>query len=179
MKSIKHVICCFAVLSLLLAGCASYVNVKYDHDPGYNFASLKTYNWLPVQLSARANQMKINRFKNAVNSELSAKGMEVTSDNPDFLIALHGFAETKVDIDIQDYGYRYSGFWGMGTRDIDINTYEEGTVFLDFVDGESKELFWRGEATGTIEPNITPEHQGKKFADVAARLIANFPPSGN
>jgi hypothetical protein len=164
-------------LLILVSGCASVVDVRHDYDPRFDFGGLETYNWLPVKAQPGANQLRINRFKSAVDEELEARGVELISDNPDFLIALHGFTQTVINV--IDYGYQYGSRWSMQPRNLDVSTYEQGTVFLDFVDGESKELFWRGVAEGTLESDLSIEQQEEKFARIAAALIAEFPPKGD
>jgi len=163
-------------LLVFIFGCASSVSVKHDYDPGYNFTNLKTYDWLPVKSeNLEISELRIKRFQNAVNQELAAKGKTLSSENPDFLIALHGMTKTRVNV--TDWGYSYGPYWRAGYRDVDVSSYEEGTIFLDFVDAESKELFWRGVGTGVAEPNLSAEQQEKKFASAASKLLEKFPPS--
>ena len=81
----------FFVLFLigLTVSCASIYGVKYDFDQQANFADLKTFDWMPVPEKAGINSLVVQRVKKAVNAELQAKGLMVTSNNPDFLIAQH------------------------------------------------------------------------------------------
>lgn len=164
-----------AVAALVfIFGCAPSISVNHDYDPDYNYTDLKTYTWLPVQGASQVSELKIKRFQRAVDAELAVRGMQHSSENPDFLIALHGMTQNKVNV--TDWGYTYGRYWAAGPRNIDVDTYQEGTVFLDFIDAESKELFWRGAGTSEIEPDISPERQEGKFAAVAAKLLADFPP---
>jgi hypothetical protein len=163
-----------AVIAFVLS-CAPSISVNHDYDPDYNYTNLKTYAWIPVQGAAQVSELKIKRFQNAVDTELAARGMQQSSENPDFLSALHGMAQNKVNV--TDWGYSYGRYWAAGPRNIDVDTYQEGTVFLDFVDAKSKELFWRGAGTSVIEPGISPEKQEGKFAAAAAKLLAGFPPT--
>jgi hypothetical protein len=156
-------------------GCGPSVTVNHDYDNGYNFTNLKTYNWIPIKSDGLVSELKIKRFQNAIDQELQAKGVILTDVNPDFLIALQGMAETKVNV--TDYGYSYGSRWGYGSRNVDVNTYKEGTIFLDFVDAKTKELFWRGTAISVVEPDLTAEQQEQKFAYAASKLLAQFPPT--
>jgi hypothetical protein len=159
-----------------VVSCGPSISVNHDYDPAYNFATLKTYDWIPVQGSAEVSDLKIKRFQSAINKELEAKGMKQSSENPDFLIALQGMAQTKVNV--TDYGYSYGPYWGAGPRNIDVSTYHEGTIFLDFVDSNTKELFWRGTGSSVVEPGLSAEKQEEKFAMAASKLLAKFPPAG-
>jgi len=139
---------------------------------------------------AKTNELTTKHIKLAVNRELISKGLELRSENPDMLIALHGGKEKKVDV--QEWGYAYGDrdyqYWGyhprpwvpepMG-RDIeyrrgtDTYEYEVGTLIVDFVDAKTKSLIWRGRATGVVDPDIGSE----KINEIIKKLLENFPPS--
>jgi len=77
------------VLSVLFfigftASCATTYDVKYDYDRQVNFSDLKTFDWMQTPERAGANSLIVQRVKNAVNAELKAKGLRMTSENPDF-----------------------------------------------------------------------------------------------
>ena len=163
------------VVLVVTVNCSPSISVNHDYDPGYNFTSLKTYDWIPVQGTAQVSELMVKRFQNAINKELESKGMQLSSDNPDFLVALQGIA--KVRVNITDLGYSYGGYWGVGPRNIDVNTYQEGTIYLDFVDAGTKELFWRGAGTSVMEPGLAAEKQEQKFAVAASKLLSKFPPA--
>ncbi len=99
-------------------------------------------------------------------------------ENPDFLIALHTGKQAKVNI--RDWGYshgRYGRDWGAtGGSRIDVYQYEEGTIMLDFVDAESRELIWRGTATAEIDLQRTPEERDKLVDEGVTEMLKNFPP---
>ena len=162
-------------LFMLVLSCAASVSVKHDYDPQYDFAALKTYSWLSVQAPAQASELRVKRFQSAIDRQLETKGMQMVSENPDFMIALHGFTTTKVNV--TDYGYNYGRYWSMGSRNIDVSTYKEGTIFLDFVDSKSKELVWRSSATSVVEPDLSVEEQEQKFNMAGEKMLAEFPPA--
>ena len=96
----------FIVLcSLILTTSCSIITVSYDYDLEANFTRLRTFDWLPIPIKARANELNVKHIKRAVNRELETKGLKRNSANPDFLIALHIVEERKVDI--VDWGYTY------------------------------------------------------------------------
>jgi hypothetical protein len=178
---------------LLFINCAPF-SVSYDFDTEANFASLRTYDWLPVpekaQGLAKTNELTTKHIKLAVNRELKSKGLEPRSENPDMLIALHGGKEKKVDV--QEWGYAYGDrdnqYWGYHPRPwgpepagrdhleyrrgIDTYEYEVGTLIIDFVDAKTKSLIWRGTATGVVDPDIGSE----KINEIVNKLLENFPP---
>jgi hypothetical protein len=163
------------VFVTLIFGCGPSITVNHDYDPGYNFSTLKTFAWIPVKTSARVSELTVKRFQNAIEKQLEAKGMTPAAENPDFLIALQGTAQNKVNV--TDYGYSYGRYWGGGMGGVDINTYQEGTIYLDFIDGKSKELFWRGTGTSVVEPGLSAEAQENKFNYAAEKILQGFPPA--
>jgi len=159
--------------------CASIYGVQYDYDKQVNFESLKTYDWLPIPEKATMDSLVVNRVKNAVNSELQAKGLTMTSNNPDFFIAEHLGKKDKVKVTNWGYGYgsygRYrGGYWGP--QGVDTYQYEEGSLILDFVDAKSKKMIWRGVAKAQIDDTNTPEKSEKLIDEAVQEILKNFPP---
>lgn len=185
----------YIVLIGLLVFCMSCatVNITYDFDQEANFAGIKTYDWLPVPEKAYDNELIIKRIKHAVNRDLQAKGLQMTKDNPDIVIAIRGGKEKKVDVQEWGYGYddrtHYDYNWGphhpweyrdpIGRdrfeyrRGVDTYEYELGTLILDFVDAKKKELIWRGTATGVVDTSKTAE----QINEVVGKILENYPPS--
>ena len=95
MRAFKILIVLFCIGFTL--SCAIY-DVKYDYDTNANFADLKTFDWMPVPEKAGIDSFVVQRVKNAVNTELQAKGLVMTSDNQDFLIATHLGQKEKIFI---------------------------------------------------------------------------------
>lgn len=171
----------FLILCLMVftVSCST-VTVKYDYDTKADFASLQAYDWLPVPVKADINSLTVTRIKNAVNTELKAKGMEMTADNPDFLIAMHLGKDKKLSV--EDWGYAYGlppRYWRgyRGPRPIDVYQYEEGTLILDFVAPKSKHLIWRGVAKSPLDSAKTPEKREKLINEAVHKIFKKFPPA--
>jgi hypothetical protein len=168
-------VCIVFSLAFLLIGCST-ISVNHDYDPDFNFSSLRTYDLLPVPAKAARNELVVKRVVSAVKQNLDAKGIIRDSRKPDFLIAIHGGRQTKVDV--VDWGYSY-GRYGMyrGPRRVDVYEYQEGTLIIDFVDARTRELFWRGTATGVIDPYRSPEERGRIINEAVAKVLDKFPPA--
>ena len=158
----------FAFLIALIVSCSSVYDVGYDYDQQTNFEGLKTYDWLPVPKGIRGDTLVQERIKNAVNSELEAKGLRMTSDEPDFLIAMQAGTEDKVRNVPEHWGYKHTK-----SRRVE---YEEGTLVLDFVDPASKELIWRGTAKADVDSKMAPEKIDKLVNEAVEKTLKNFPP---
>jgi len=174
-------------VSLFIASCAS-MTVNYDYDQRVNFAALKTYNWLPTPPKSEVNQLTIRNIEFAVDKQLRAKGLGMSEENPDFLIAVHVTKQTQVDT--QEWGYAYgSGNFSHGgpygrfvggapanydfRRGTDTYVYDIGTLIIDFVDPRTRELVWRGTGTAEIDPSAP---QTELVNRAVAKVLENFPP---
>jgi hypothetical protein len=174
-----------AVLSaILLLGCSS-VSVTTDYDHEANFAALKTFEWMTVSkdvLSANAstnmfqNSLVDKRFRTAVKSELEAKGLSENSTNPDFLVMYHTGTQEKVNVTNYGYGYGRWGGYGYGGGGVDVQQYTQGTIILDFVDSKTKQLVWRGVATGALADKPDPKTVEERLTGIVQQLLANYPP---
>lgn len=167
-----------------LMGCSSSISINHDFDRDADFASYKTFDWIEaptaVMGSARAAQQRNSlldkRVKTAVERELSAKGFQKESDNPDLLLVYHTGVQDKVEV--TDWGYRYSyDYWGYGGRDISVYNYQQGTLIVDLIEAKTMELVWRGSATKALETNPTPEQVEKTLNEAIARMFQRYPPS--
>lgn len=167
-------ICSMAFLIVLLFGCATTA-VNYDYDKEYDFSSLKTYEWMTMPQNVRAEEFLMKRVKSALSRELSAKGITQDPDNPDFLVALHGSREGKVQV--TDWGYSYGPFGRhIGGPRIDVHQYEQGTLIVDFVEAKTKQMVWRGIASRVLEPDLTPQEKEKLINEAVTDMMKNFPP---
>lgn len=163
------------ITAILLVRCST-ISVMQDYDPEYDFSKLKTFGFLPIPAEAGIDQLNANRFGDAIKSELTTKGYTV-SDQADFGVALLFGKQTKTNI--TSYGYGYGPYWGRygGTSNIDVSQYDEGTLIIDVIDMNKKELVWRGTGTGVIDPNATVEERTANINNAVAQILAQFPPT--
>ena len=163
------------VTAILLVRCST-ISVMQDYDPEYDFSKLKTFGFLPIPEEAGIDQLNANRFGDAIKNEMTAKGYTV-SENADFGVAILFGKQTKTNI--TSYGYGYGHYWGRygGTTNIDVSQYDEGTLIIDVIDMNKKELVWRGTGTGALNPNATVEERTANINNAVAQILAQFPPT--
>jgi len=157
------------MLLVILTGCSTNAT-KYDYETKADFTDLNTFDWFAVPQEAQLNEQVVKDVEDAVNRELAAKGMRKVSENPSFLIALHISKQLKRN----DWSLSDVRYGSYRTRLPQV--YEEGTMILDFVDPETKELLWRGSATAVIESVLTPEEQKNRINKVVSKILDKFPP---
>ena len=85
----------FVCIMILAVSCSSIHDVSYDYDRQADLASLRTYYWLAMPEGVQIDYFLLNRIRDAVNTELKGKGLEVATYKPDFLIAVHFETEEK------------------------------------------------------------------------------------
>jgi len=158
------------LLLLLMLGCSAIYDVSYDYDSEADLTQFRTYDWLPIPKGVEADDLVVGRVKRATNAELGEKGFRMTSDNPDFLIAIHTGSEKKVTYT----AWGYSGRWRSGRRT--KFQYQEGTLVLDFIDGKSKQLVWRGQAKGFLDRKTNPKKEEKLVNEAVTKILKHFPP---
>jgi hypothetical protein len=172
-----------AAACALFAGCSQY-DIQYDYDVDSDFASYRTYAWMPIQIDEGAvgantarqrNTLLDKRIRTAVDATAATKGLSIDEQNPDLLAVYHTGMQNKVDV--TDWGYSYAGsYWGWAGRDIDVYNYTEGTLIVDLVNAKTKQLAWRGSATGVVDPGRSPEEVQERINDVVQKIFENYPP---
>ena len=167
------------LMVVFVVGCSTVYDVQFDYNTKTDFTNLKTYNWLPVPEKADIDSLDAMRVQKAVNTEMQAKGLRLTSGIPDFLIAEHLGKKDKVSV--RDWGYTYgpyAGYWGgyWGPGGVSTFQYEEGSLILDFVDPQTKELIWRGSAKAEVDDVRTPEKREALINEAVQKILKNFPP---
>lgn len=165
----------------VLFGCATQPTVDVDYDTTKDFSTLKAYQWMPATGNAASDELLVGRIRNAVDSQLQAKGHTLATDNPDFLIAMQlsgrstygGSTGVGMSVGIP-VGSR--GRISVGGGKSKAIEKKEGTLVLDFLDAKTKSLAWRGTASATAQPNASPEQQQQRVDQVVGELLASFPP---
>ncbi len=159
-----------------IVGCSS-MTIRTDYDQDTNFARYRTFDWLPKP-GPRApgrqilNPFMVERIKTAIENELIAKGyVKNTEGKPNFMIAIHAGAKDKVNV--TDYGYVYGPRGRWGHRHLEVHKYKEGTLILDFVDPQLKQLIWRGWAVGALE---SPDQVEEQITETVKKILEEFPP---
>lgn len=177
---------CLLALTAALAGCST-VKVHTEYDPTAKFAQYETYAWNPTpagpdQVATARDPAVRAMVVAAIDREMARKGLvKVEPDaDPSFIVTALGSAQRQIEVN--NYGYTYAGSYVYGpygpgyaiaTPAVEVRDYHVGTLLLDFSDARTKQLFWRGVATDTIEDVSTLR---KTIDDVAKKLLESYPP---
>jgi len=164
-------------LPLLAALCvpAWSQSVKYNFDPGVDFAKFKTYKWAEVKSQARPDDLLDRQIKAAIDEQLAAKGLTKRDEGTiDMVVAyqIRMNQETQVDAyAMPGWGWGWGGGGTMTTSTINI-----GTLVLDMYDLSSRHLVWRGYAQKTLNPSKNPEKNQQRLKKAMAKLLDKYPP---
>src|SRR4051794_36404266 len=106
----SHIRILIAVLAMVVgATFAQAQDVRYNFDRAANFSNYKTYKWVDVKGADRLNDMAERQVTEAVDSELSRKGLHrVEDDNADLYIGY------QVALNKEKQFTSYSTDWGYG-----------------------------------------------------------------
>jgi hypothetical protein len=120
----------------------------------------------------------------AIDREMQARGYQ-KSDNPDLLVNFNANLQDKTKVSTTPamgmsgyYGYRgsYYGPWGgygMATE-THVSQYTEGTVNIDLVDADRKQLVWEAVGVGRIRDD-TFDNLEQKVNEAVPKFFEQFP----
>ena len=167
------------ILFLCLYSCNS-IKVVTDYDTKADFNKYKTFAFYKTGIDkADISDLDKKRVLRAVERELLTQGF-TKSENPDMLVSFFTKSTRKVNVNQNNFGYGFGWGWnpwmwnGMNNN-INVNEYTEGTLFIDFIDKEKKELVWQGIGTGALKiQNV--EKKEERINLFVKEIISRFPP---
>ncbi len=181
-----------------LSGCATAakVSVSSIHDQDAVFTGLETYDWMPEPRERtgdpRIDDEALNtRIRTTIEAQLAANGFQKrASGQPDFYIGYHAALDDRLDIeDINSY-YNYAAAPGMGSglhtavaggwvyagSDTKVREYAIGTLVLDIVEPDTRNLLWRGTAQAEIDKKDSADKREQRLKTAVRMMLSGFPP---
>jgi hypothetical protein len=157
----------------LTAACSS-VSTTNDYDQSYDFSKLHNYAWAEIAgQKQQADQLAIQRVMTSTDQILASKGFAKTAPGQaSFLVALQ--TGTQEQHEYTTYGTGGWRFAGMTTTT--EQTYDEGTLVLDILDAQKKQLIWRGSANGVLDPGASVQKKTENVQEAVSKILADFPP---
>lgn len=167
-------------LLLLLVACTPTRIVSTTAQPGVDFTTYKTYNFLDV--TARSEAMlpgpggATDQLKQAIAAQLQRRGYQ-QAPQPDLWVNIGVVVQDRVQTrqtDIRD-APRYIGQrnYHWQSQDVVVNQYEEGTATVELVDAARNERVWSGVAASTITRNS--DKLEKRIYQAMDLLFAKYP----
>jgi len=176
---------------VLLAGCST-ISVDTDYDKNADFAKYRTFRWISrsaMRFDGEFNQLTDQRIRAAITDVLRARGIEEQAEGAQLTVAYHTGSRERTEVYSSGWGgggyyggYRAGGYgaggygyWpGYGHSSIETRTYVEGTLMVDLIDAEAKQLVWRGKAVGVVGDY---ESQEARIREAVTEMFKKYPPT--
>ncbi len=172
MKAIKFLP---LVLLFLVASCSS-VRVTTDYDTSADFTKYKTFAFYKKGIDkVEISDLDKKRILKAVESELLAKGF-TKSENPDVLVNIFTKSRQKVDVYNNNMYYGWHPWYYGPNFGTHISQYTEGTLFIDLIDANKKELAWQGIGSGALNTTGNISKKEERINEFVAEIMAKYPP---
>ena len=182
-------------LVLIFIATTSCVSVKVtsDYDQKTEFKDYKTFAFYKKGIDkVEISDLDKRRILKAIESQLEAKGF-TKSQNPDILVNIFTKSREKVNVynnrgfggfggwGFGGWGWGGFGPWGLGyglynNDSNNISRTTEGTLFIDLIDAEKKELAWQGQGTGNLITTGNVEKKEARINEFVMQIMTKYPP---
>lgn len=176
MRSLK-ITSVLLLLSLFMVSCST-VRVASDYDKETDFNSFKSYAFFKPGIDkAEISDLDKKRILRAIETEMQAKGF-TKSENPDVLVSIFTKTNQNINIYQNNYGMGYGWgwhpwYWGSGFNT--VSRTSEGTLYIDLIDAESKELVWQGMGTAALAKEVNKKQE--RINEIVQKIMEKYPPS--
>lgn len=174
---------------LLISGCATNraPPTRIDYDRKADFSVYRTFGFPKETGTDRGGYSTLvtSYFKSAVSTAMEARGYKYSEDHPDLLVNFYMNTRERTEIRPSPttgygyYGYRYGLYsaWPMYDEDRTV-TYKVGTINVDIVDAEKKQLVWEGVSEGRMSDEAMANPRVTVNA-VVTELMRQYPGKPN
>lgn len=184
---LRPLLCLTLLLGGLLAGCASGPSIVTNAAPGFDVSAYRSFAYLDPLSTDREGMRTIEsqELMAATTRELEARGFTRDDANPDmhvnFMIATKEKIESRPTAGpSMYYGRARYGTWGgygmgmgMGTT-TEVVQRTEGTLSIDLIDAQRKELVWEGSATARVTDSLR-ENRSAAINSAVRDIFIEFP----
>lgn len=162
------------LLLFVLASCSS-VRVNSDYDKSVDFSNYKTFAYQKSGIDkVEISDLDKKRILRAIDEQMTAKGF-TKSETPDLLVNI--FTKERQQVDVNQYnsgfGFGFGPFY-YGANNTSVNSYSEGTLFIDLIDAKKKELIWEGEGEGILTKDTN--RKDAVITEFVTKILAQYPP---
>jgi hypothetical protein len=180
---------------VVLAACAHpKPTIRTSADPSAQMSSYRTYTFAEHPGTDRGgySTMITGYFKDAIRSEMDARGYQYVEGDADLLVNFNANAREQVDLrssPAPTYGYGYyagygyygyrTGMYGVGPSyaagtEVDTVRYKVGTANVDVADPRKKQLLWEGIAEGRLSDKSMKDPK-PAISSLIKEMFAEFP----
>jgi hypothetical protein len=192
--TIKHLLSCVGMFSLIMLTSCSSFQVQHDYDQNTDFSQYKTYQIISGRIIRTdgvvdtSNTILFDRINSAVATELSRKGMQQVDHDANVIVTYTGGAHDKQQMEssyVTNPGYGWgggpyysgtiygSGWYSPGAEQFWTRNYTEGTLVFDMFDTKTKKLVYRAYLVTELDQPGSNTHLIKEAAEKA---FGDYPP---
>lgn len=171
--------------AVILNGCASSPEIRVNSDTNADFSRYHTYGYInPLDTDKAGYTTLVTKYlKQAVSVELEKRGY-VYADNPDLLVNFYARLEERNYVMMLPapayyggyYDYRYGAYeaYPRYVNRLYNYSYQEGTVNVDLVDAEKRQVVWEGVAVNEVDSKDL-ENPQQALSKVIAVIFTHYP----
>jgi uncharacterized protein DUF4136 len=142
-----------------------------DFDPQTDFLKFKTFTLRQAQIDAKAPELNSplvrKKIEDAIRAQLTAKGLTEVQNRPDLVVNFRFGSANRRQVESFP-----AGRWGRARR-IETFRFTEGTLIVNLMETEGRELVWRGIYR---DDESNPGKISNKLPDDVKKLFSDFPP---
>jgi hypothetical protein len=174
-----------ALAALAITGCTSGPDIRADYDRAADFGKYRSYGFVAQAGTDEGDfkSLSTQMLQNAASRQMEARGY-TRSDNPDLVINFKGQLEEKTDIESTPApyygpGWGYGGwggaYWGgWGGTEVTTRRYNVGTLVMDVVDREKRQVVYQGGIEGVVTREMMQNREATITAAVE-QLFSKYP----
>jgi hypothetical protein len=184
---IRLLVPALAAALLTLAACESKPTVRSNYDQAADFGRYHTYNFVSDPGTNREGYSSLltQQIEAAVNQQMEQRGY-TRSDNPDLLVNFSGKVQERQEVHSTPpagpyygrgyYGYRAGmyGVWSGYPSSVYTVNYSEGTLNIDIVDANRKQMVWEGVGIGELTKEKMQNPQATVH-EVVSEIFSKYP----
>lgn len=160
--------------TVVFFGCSQkgLVTVGSDQREGAEISEFRTYSWFSNDGEMPTTQIFLgsqsafifhkepakSNIKEAIETQLAAKGFTEDKDSPDMLV---NYSVLEEEGQLRTFRRGNQSFLGQGPagRNVQMVNVEPGTILVNFTDAESGLQVWQGFASGALQEEDVKDKQ--------------------
>ncbi len=157
-------------LTVVAAAPALAQKVYVDYDRATAFSQYRTFQIKETREDLRNFSETLHRrVVDGIRAYMQEGGMEEVDSDPDIYVAYYTADQGNLRLVLSDLDYTYGrdfslgSYWegGVGTRNLEDFSFDEGTLVIDAWDAQEKKLIWRGIGTAAMARKKPDKNEAK------------------
>ncbi|MEH0007464.1 MAG: DUF4136 domain-containing protein [Flavobacteriales bacterium] len=160
-----------------LTSCA-LTQTSFDYDETAHFSRYETFAFYKSGMDKlKISDLDKRRIINEIVQALTAKGMRFAK-KPDIYVNVSMRKSDRIDV-VTQYPYYSWGVWwgypgGFGWDAVQTRTYRVGSLYIDLIDAEKKQLVWQGKGVAQMPGDLSKK--AAYIKGVVREILSQYPP---